>query len=70
MLIASLAGCSGLRPVIRQSGRAADKQTRTWCEEIAQHGREVDRDGLENVLHPEAMPQFGTVLFDSARQYK
>jgi hypothetical protein len=185
VLIAGLAGCAGLRPVIRQSGRAADKQTRTWREEIARHGRdgdwlvirgyhssdhlvavatnaelshvgvldagnaevveavspvvhcislqsfledadrvllvrpngadtdagqqalkrarsmigkpydflgtvgvperdkfycselaawscgqEVDREGLANVLHPEAMTQLGTVLFDSARQYK
>jgi hypothetical protein len=185
VLILYLSGCTGLRPVIRQSGRAADKQTRSWCEEIARHGRDgdwlvirgyhssdhlvaiatnaelshvgildagnaevveaispvvqrislqsflegadrvllvrpngadadagrqalkrarsmigkpydflgtvgvperdkfycselawwsaghdVDRDGIENVLHPEAMPQFGTVLFDSAREYK
>jgi hypothetical protein len=185
MLILCLSGCTGLRPVIRQSGLAAEKQTRTWRAEIARHGRdgdwlvirgyhssdhlvaiatnaelshvgvldanraevveavaplvrkvslqrflegadrvvlvrpngaegsagehalerarsmigkpydflgtvgvperdkfycselawwstghEVDRDGFENVLHPEAMPQFGTVLFDSARQYK
>jgi hypothetical protein len=185
MLIAGLAGCTGLRPVIRQSGPAAEKQSRVWREEIARHGRdgdwlvirgynssdhlvavatnaelshvgvldanraevveavaplvhsvslqsflvgadrvvlvrpneadavsgaqalerarsmigkpydflgtvglperdkfycselaawssgrEVDRDGLDNVLHPSAMPQSGIVLFDSARQYK
>jgi uncharacterized protein YycO len=185
VLILCLSGCTGFRPVIRQSGHAAERQTRTWCEEITRHGhdgdwlvirgynssdhlvavatnaelshvgvldantaevveavaplvrkvslqrflegadrvvlvtpngadggagaqalerarsmigrpydflgtvgvpvrdkfycselawwstgREVDRDGLENVLHPEVMPQFGTVLFDSARQYK
>jgi uncharacterized protein YycO len=38
-----------------------------YCSELAawSAGREVDRDGLENVLHPEAMAQFGAVLFDS-----
>ncbi len=43
-----------------------------YCSELAawSAGHDVDRDGLENVLHPESMPQFGTVLFDSARQYK
>jgi uncharacterized protein YycO len=43
-----------------------------YCSELAawSAGREVDRDGLENVVHPDSMPNYGIVLFDSARQYK
>jgi len=38
-----------------------------YCSELAawSAGREVDRDGPGEVLQPAAMPQFGTVLFDS-----
>ncbi len=38
-----------------------------YCSELAAWsiGREVDREGPGEILHPEAMSQFGAVLFDS-----
>jgi len=38
-----------------------------YCSELAAWsvGMEVDREGPGEVLHPAAIPQFGTVLFDS-----
>lgn len=40
---------------------------RFCCSELAawSAGIEVDREGLDNVLHPAAMPALGTVVFDS-----
>ena len=38
-----------------------------YCSELAAWsvGMEVDREGPSEVLHPAAMPKFGTILFDS-----
>jgi uncharacterized protein YycO len=38
-----------------------------YCSELAAWsiGREVDREGPEEILHPAAMSEFGTVRFDS-----
>jgi hypothetical protein len=40
---------------------------RFYCSELAawSAGRDVDRDGPDEILYPDAIPRLGTVLFDS-----
>jgi Permuted papain-like amidase enzyme, YaeF/YiiX, C92 family len=42
ILAIGIAGCTGMRPVVRQYGPAADSQTRTWRDEIVRLGRDGD----------------------------
>lgn len=42
ILLFSVAGCGFLQPVVRQSGPAADAETRLWQSEIEQRGRDGD----------------------------
>ncbi len=41
-LVAVLAGCSGLRPVVRKSGPSADAETESWRETILREGQDGD----------------------------
>ena len=41
-LVAVLAGCSGLRPVVRKSGPSADPETESWRETILRKGQDGD----------------------------
>lgn len=42
LLIFALAGCTGMRPVIRHSGPAAEAETRLWRDEILRQGQDGD----------------------------